>query len=260
MQVNNFAGGRGEVAGGAGVVLHVAAAHGAARVHILKLGEDLMRSAADGVDHHVEPTAMAHGEDRAVDAILRRGGEELVEEGNQNGESLQREAFGAEITLLDHLLEKVGANQAGEDARAAERRRALGRFGLQPLLDPRTALRRGNVHELRADGAAVDLARCLGVSAVRRGRGKRLGRKELSERIERGLQISPAAEGVEDAVSRAALRVDFCGLELGLRLCGRVGRHSSFMLDLLLLHRHAAFDIRCRSAWQGSCRTPPLFG
>ena len=52
--------GRAVLAGCADVVLHVAAAHGAARIDVLELGEDLGGRAADGVGHHVQAAAMAH--------------------------------------------------------------------------------------------------------------------------------------------------------------------------------------------------------
>ena len=74
--------------------------------------------AADGVDHDVEAAAVAHGEDGAVDAEFGGGGEELVEERDEGGEAFEREALGAEVALLDDLLEEVGADEVGEDARA----------------------------------------------------------------------------------------------------------------------------------------------
>ena len=60
--------GRAEVAGGAHVVLHVAAAQDAAGVDVFEFGEDLGGRSAEGVDHDVEAAAMAHGEDGALRA------------------------------------------------------------------------------------------------------------------------------------------------------------------------------------------------
>ena len=55
-------------------------------------------------------------EDGTLDAELGGGGEELVEERDEDGEAFEREALGAEIALLDDLLEEVGADEVGEDA------------------------------------------------------------------------------------------------------------------------------------------------
>ena len=60
------------LAGGAHVVLDVAAAEDAARVDVFELGEDLGGRAADGVGHDVEAAAMRHGDDGACDAERRR--------------------------------------------------------------------------------------------------------------------------------------------------------------------------------------------
>ena len=68
MEMDGFAGGGEEVAGGSGVVFDVAAAEGAAGVYVFELGEDVAGGAVDGVDHDVEAAAVAHGEDGAVDA------------------------------------------------------------------------------------------------------------------------------------------------------------------------------------------------
>ena len=108
--------GGGVVAGGAHVVLDVAAAEDGARVDVFELGEDLGGRAADGVGHDVEAAAVAHGEDGARDAVVGGGGEELIEKRDEDGEAFEREALGAEVALLDDLLEEVGADEVGEDA------------------------------------------------------------------------------------------------------------------------------------------------
>ena len=120
VKVDGLAGGGEEVAGGADVVFDVASAEGAAGVDVFELGEDIAGGAADGVDHDVEAAAVAHGEDGAVDAELGGGGEELVEERDEGGEAFEGEALGAEVALLNDLLEEVGAEEAGEDAGGRE--------------------------------------------------------------------------------------------------------------------------------------------
>ncbi len=115
MEGDGFAGGGGEVAGGADVVLDVSAAEGGAGVDVFELGEDFRGVAADDVGHDVEAAAVAHAEDAGGDAGVGGGGEELVEKGDKGGEAFEREALGAEVALLDDPLEDIGADEAGED-------------------------------------------------------------------------------------------------------------------------------------------------
>ncbi len=224
--------GGGEVAGGAHVVLDVAAAHGGLGRDVFELREDLFGLAADGVDHDVEAAAVAHGEDGAIDAVLGGGGEELVEKRDEDGEAFEGEALGAEIALLDDLLEEVGADEVGEDALLVDDAGAgagveAGRV-FEALLDPGAALGRGDVHELGADGAAVIAAGLFGRGAVRGRRGEWLGREVLAERVERGLEVAPAAEDVEHGLAGGGFSGGFWG---GEGLCrGRgFGRHGWFL-------------------------------
>jgi hypothetical protein len=185
------------LAGGAKVILHVAAAQHAARVDIFELCEELGGRAADGVDHDVEASAMAHGEHGRLDAEGRARCQQLVEERDEDGEAFEREALGAEVARLDDLLEDVGADEVGEDAPLGGRRGGL----LDLVLEPLALLVVRDVHELGGDGAAVVGAGLVGQLALGHGLGERLRRQVLAERIERGLQVSPAAEDVEDGVA-----------------------------------------------------------
>src|SRR5882757_7901332 len=115
MQGYGLAVGRGVFAGGSHVVFHVAAAEGAARVDVLEFCEDLGWGAADGVGHDVETAAMRHGEEGAGYSGCGRGSEYLVEKWDEDGEAFEREPLGAEIALLDDLLEEIGADELGED-------------------------------------------------------------------------------------------------------------------------------------------------
>ena len=84
-----------------------------------------------------------------------RGGdlEGAIEVGDEDGEAFEREALGAEVARLDDLLEDVGLDEAGEDARLVDRR---ARRCSMLLLQPLALLGVGDVHELDADGAAVE--------------------------------------------------------------------------------------------------------
>ena len=72
------------------------------------------------------------------------------------------------------------------------------RRSLEPFLNPATALRIRNVHELGADGAAINVAGLLGKFAVNLQLGMRHGCQK-AQRIEIGSQIPPMAKGVEHA-------------------------------------------------------------
>src|SRR5262249_18486776 len=152
--------------------------------------------------------AVAHGKDGAGDAVLGSGGEELIEKWDEDGEAFEGEALGAEVALLNDLLEEVGANEIGEDAGLLEE--TVGGGGVagdvlfEALLDPSAVCGRRDVHELGADGAAVVAAGFLGVGAVGSGRREGLGREVLTERVERGLEVAPAAEDVEDSFAGRA--------------------------------------------------------
>ena len=65
MERDGLAVGGAELAGGAHVVLDVAAAEGGCGVDVFEVGEDFAGLAADGVGHDVEAAAVAHGEDGA---------------------------------------------------------------------------------------------------------------------------------------------------------------------------------------------------
>jgi len=194
VEADHGAVGRAVLSGCAHVVFHVAAAEDAARVDVLEAGEDLAGRAPDGVGHDVEAAAVAHRKHRGVDAERGAGREDAVEEGNQDGEAFKREALGAEVARLNGLLEEVGANEAGEDVRLI----GCGRRLLHLLLEPLALGQIWDVHELEGDGAGVDGARLGCELAFGRGRGEWLGRQILAERVERGLQVTPAAEDVED--------------------------------------------------------------
>jgi hypothetical protein len=68
---------------------------------------------------------------------------------------------------------------------------------LDPLADPFDPIRKREVHELNPEGAAIDVSPAAFGMGVKFGMGK--GRK-APERIQIGLKISPATEGVGDRV------------------------------------------------------------
>ena len=179
-------------AGRAHVIFHVAAAQNAARIDVFKSGKNFFGRALGHLHNHVQPAAMAHAHDQFHRALLPGGVQNLIHQRDQGGHAFERKALAAQIALLQHLLEEIGPDQLVEHPLLVHR-------GLRPfhaLLDPAPPFRVGDVHELRADGAAVDAAGFFGEFAFDPQAGMRHGRQK-SERVEIGLQVSPVAERVE---------------------------------------------------------------
>ncbi len=97
--------------------------------------------------------------------------------------------------ILQNLFEKIGANQTLEDFVPID---FVGRR-LESLRDPAPPFWLRQVHEIGTDGSAVDAACFLGGFSGERIQFGLLQRFEQPKRIERGFQIAPAAESVEDA-------------------------------------------------------------
>ena len=179
MQRHCLAAERGELARRAHVVLHIAAAHRGARVDIFELGEDLIRAAAHGVHHYVQATAMRHRKHATRHAVVRRGRKHLVQERDERRQPFQRKALRPQVPLLNDLLKDIGADQPIQHPlRLCRRIRAL-----ELLLDPLPLLDRRNMHELRADRAAIKppsfLRRLMRRCIIGHRRRKRLGRQIL---------------------------------------------------------------------------------
>src|SRR6266849_1816303 len=136
------------------VVFHVARAEDAARVDVFKTGNHFMRRLACRVNHYVQPAAVTHGHDRFDRAVLPRGVQDGIKQGNQRSHAFQGEALGAEIARLKYLFEKVGANQTLEDLVLID----LARRRFESLRDPAPPLRFRYVHEIRADRTTVNAA------------------------------------------------------------------------------------------------------
>ena len=123
--------------------------------------------------------------------------EQLVQERQKRGDAFKGEALGSQVARLDDRLENVGAREQVKHVplRIAVER---GRSCLEALGEPVAAVSEGDVHELGADGGSVDAAGvvCVGTDEIELGDAH--GREVLVERVELGLQIAPAAEGVEN--------------------------------------------------------------
>src|SRR6516225_5864833 len=104
---------------------------------------------------------------------------------------------------MDGLLEHVSTHELVENAGVIDR---LTAFRLHAFLDPTALLRVGDVHELNTDAAAVDATASVGYITVeiqfRMGNGC-----EMSQRIEFGLQVTPASERVHGPFQFLAVNI-----------------------------------------------------
>ena len=120
---------------------------------------------------------MRHGEEGAGYSGCGGGGEDLIEKWNEDGEAFERKSFGAEVALLDDLLEEIGADELGEDVLLI----GLGCGLFDLLLQPLALLEAGDVRELDGEGSAVVAAGFGGEFAFGDGcDGEGLGRKVLA--------------------------------------------------------------------------------
>src|SRR5215472_6562524 len=89
-----------KLSGCAHVIFHVAAAKNAARIHIFEFGENFRRWPANDMRHHIEPPAMAHGQNSLLRIVLRRGVQDCIEKWQERWFAFDGIALGAEIAGL----------------------------------------------------------------------------------------------------------------------------------------------------------------
>jgi hypothetical protein len=164
---------------------------------------------------------MTHREDRLLNTECRAYFKDRIEKRNQSRQTFERKPLGPEIARLNHLLEDVGANQLRKNMFLFRRRGRLLDLLLQPL--PPLGIRK--MHELRANRAAIIAARLGRKLAFGNGNGKWFGGKVLTQRIQRCLQVAPAAEEIEDvfAILFAALGI-YCEYRASISLY--LGSHN----------------------------------
>src|SRR5260370_39681524 len=150
---------------------------------------------------------MAHGHDGFRSAVLPERVQDGVKKGNDCGNTFQRKTLRAEVARLENLFEQIGANQAFENFSLVD----LKLRSFDALGNPLAPFGLRQVHELRANSAAIDAA-CLvgGLSGESRELGA-LERFEEVEWVERRFIIAPAAKGVENSLALLANDCGFLG-------------------------------------------------
>src|SRR5581483_10387933 len=107
---------RGIGSGGANVIFHVPAAEYAAGVHVLKFREDIGCGPANDVDQNIEPSTVAHGQNRLDGAVVGGSVQHFAQCRNKGGHTFQRKALGSQIARLDDLLKQIGADKLLQNA------------------------------------------------------------------------------------------------------------------------------------------------
>jgi hypothetical protein len=195
MDVERFARGCGVSAGCADVVFNIASAENAAGIDIFKTGDDFVGGLAGDVSHNAEAAAMAHGHDRFRAAKITGSVEDGIKKRDEGSVAFEREPFCAEVTILENLLEEIGANETFKDFFLIDLK--LGAF--DTLGNPAAAFGFWEVHELHTDGAGIVAA---GFFCKFAGESLKIWRFQGGKKakgVERGFVVAPAAEEVEDA-------------------------------------------------------------
>src|SRR5690348_6558964 len=100
------------------------------------------------------------------------------------------------------MFEQVRSGEQLKDVLLVHRRS----IGFEPLLNPLSPCRIGNVHELGANRAAVTATRFVGEVSLGVEFRNCLRLQVLPERVELSLKIPPAPEGLEDTLP--VVRID----------------------------------------------------
>ncbi len=171
---------------------------------------------------------MAHPRNQFDGASLCSCVQDFIHQGKQRGDTFEREAFAAQIALLQNLLEEICSDEQVEGALPVYF------FGLRfhALVDPVAAFRIGDVVDFYADGARVNRPSLASILIFNLQIGMR-PRSQEAERIQVTFEVSPLAEGAEDAfalwVGAVVNRViDYGGTAAGS--LGFRGIHMSLLL------------------------------
>ena len=148
-----------ELADLAEVVLHVARALDRGGVErALELLEHLVVVLADDRGEDVEPPAVGHAHDGALEPLVGGGLEDGVEDRDQALAALDAEALLPDPLGAEELLERLGRVEPVEDVALVVDVERLLALALDLVLDPALLVQVLDVHVLDADGAAVGVA------------------------------------------------------------------------------------------------------
>jgi hypothetical protein len=161
---------------------------------------------------------MAHGQHALLQSVLGACFQSFVQKGNHGRGALKRITLGSQIPGLQHVLKNLGRDEALEQRMTGSLGEGF-RRAFHAFLDPLAARMVGNMHEFRANLAAVDAPRVIGRLAVQL-EFRYVEGLEVAERVQIRGQVAPLAEEVKypfagtrglGAIAGARCRID-CGL------------------------------------------------
>src|SRR5579859_396294 len=144
---------------------------------------------------------MAHGHDAIHSSKIPRGIKNGVEQRDQRGDAFERESLRPKIASLKNLFEQVRADQTLQYFPPID----LQLLAFKALRNPSPPLWFREVHEFRANVAAVDAPRFLRRLARQPLQIRMLHRLEHTQRIQRGFVIPPASKSVKNAFALLAV-------------------------------------------------------
>ena len=152
---------RRDVAGKALVVLDVAGRQFFPG-RVVELRKQVLGHLAQGVHQHVQATAVGHADHDLLHALAAAALDQLVHRGDETFPAFEREALLADVLGVQVAFQALGSGQSLEDVLLFVGRVAgLAAHTFEPFLPPALLDRLRDVHDLRADGAAVGLAQRL---------------------------------------------------------------------------------------------------
>src|SRR5882724_9578365 len=140
------------------MIFDVAAAVGVGDRRIDELAKNVSWRFAENISEHIEPATMSHRQNDFLDPLIGGFFDGEFEQWNQALRPLQGKALRAQKLFSNKLFEALGVDQAAENARlvgAIEPRSVFD--ALDALFKPTLLREIRNMHELKADRAAVNL-------------------------------------------------------------------------------------------------------
>ena len=229
-QVHLAAGSCDPIGAVAHMIFHVTAAEVQLRIDVFKLAKNVLRMLAHDVGQDIEASAVRHGHDDFVDALLTGFFNGHVEQGDQAFRAFERKAFRTGILALNKLFKNYGIGQPGKNSQllfAADFGTVLRR--LHAFLQPLAHVVVVDVHEFDTDGTTVGMlqtlnhfTQCTDIGSRYRIRGHHAIQIGLGKAVELGFKfrLRPLASRV-DQCQRSCVHVSGTPAPADRRVLGR---------------------------------------
>ena len=192
---------------------------------VIKLGKQIGRHLAQGVDQHIQASAVRHTDHDFLQADSAAALNQLIHRSDKTLATLERKTFLPDVLGMQKALQSFGRRQTIKDVLLLFRTEiGFGANALELLLPPALLILVGDVHVLGTDGAAVGLTQRVHQLA----QTHRLFAKEGVAGVEHGFLIG-VAETVERGIELRNLVAlgPFQGVQIGPARAHRaVGRNQ----------------------------------